>query len=178
MEKIVINIHGPMCAGKTTVANMLHSKMPRTFIISGDRIKWFISDYTASNDRETVVEMVFNMVREALTANLNVIKDSNYMLWEESGMPQKYRDLFQKENAKVFQFNLEAPRPILLERLAERVKRSEALGKKISIKTEEAFQKMYEYYLADRKPELETFDTSQVAPEHIVDAILSRIKNA
>lgn len=166
-----------MCSGKTTIGNMLHAKIPRTFIISGDRIKWFISDYNAKADREIIIQMVFDMVSDALAANLNVIKDSNYMIWEESGLPQKYNDLFKKENARVFHFNVEAPREILLERLRERVKRSEELGKKISIKTEEGFQKMYEYWLIDKKSEFETFDTSQLTPEQVVEAILAKINN-
>ena len=152
--------------------------MPRTFLISGDRIKWLISDYKAETDMLTVASMVFDISKHALEAGLNLIKDSNYMLWIDSDRPQKYKDLFLETNTTVFQFNLEAPLPVLLERLRARVEKSEKEGKKVSVKTEEKYMKYYDQYQKMKNTSFQTFDTTQQTSEEIASAILTLINDA
>jgi thymidylate kinase len=176
MKNIIINLHGPICSGKTTVSKLIHERIPRSFLISGDRIKWLISDYSANQDRDTVSLMVYDLVKRALEANFVVIKDSNYMLWIESDLPQKYLDMFKEHNSTVYQFNLEAPLDVLLERLHSRVERSEKENKKVSVKSDDTFMKYYEMYTKMKNSELKTFDTSKQAPEEIANEILSFIE--
>ena len=164
-----------MCAGKTTVAALLHEKMPRSFLISGDRIKWFISDYDPERDRQTVAKLVISLTDRALEEGLSVITDANYLLWSETEIPQLYHEVFEKQGVEASQFNVEAPQEILVERLHARVRKNLAAGKKMSVTSQEKFLSYYEIYEAIKNPDLPTFDTSRMTSEEVAEKIFLMI---
>jgi deoxyadenosine/deoxycytidine kinase len=178
MNNLVINLQGPICSGKTTIGRIIHERLPRSFLISLDKIKWLISDYTPGRDRELVSQMIFDMTKRALDADFCIIQDSNFMLKLSPELIERYKILFAENNVRLLQYNLDAPLPVLLDRLKDRVKRSEKDKKKISVKSEETYMRFYEEYLNIKKHELETFDTNEIDFNEIADKILDDARNS
>ncbi len=175
MNNFVLQLHGPICSGKTTVIKELHSKLPRTFLISSDRLKWLISDYKPSEDRETVALMVLDLIKRALSSGWNVIQDSS-LLWIKDETKNLFEDYYIKNNIKLFHYNLEAPLPILLERLDKRIE-SEKMGNiKVLIKNHDAYLKSYNRYQVIKK-DYPTFNTTEKNAEAISSEIFSEIIN-
>lgn len=175
-QKFYINLFGPLCSGKTTVAKLLHKQLPRTVMISNDKLKWFISDYRSEEDRPIISLMVFDIVKRAFEAGFSVIRDAN-LHKETPAQLEMYDKLFKENDVKLLEFALEASVPTLLDRLRKRVDRAERENVQIVVKTEKLFMKHYDEYMKSKR-QVKTFDTEKLTSNEIAENILLSLKNA
>ena len=129
MKQFFAIIDGPMGGGKTTVAKLLRNKLSRTAIIGKDRIKWFVSDFDrAPKDVAMTDRVVRAMCKEYIKNGLNIILDEGFM---EKRCVLPYIELAKDNEMRLFMYQIEAPRKILLARLSRRPK-AEAAKTKVS----------------------------------------------
>src|SRR3989338_1424432 len=96
-KKFFVVIDGPMGAGKTTVAKLLHQKIKRTALLGIDRVKWTVSDFSrSSKDNAMTADVVLAMCKEYLKHGLNIILDQGFMRKE---FLNPYLQLAKKERA-------------------------------------------------------------------------------
>ncbi|MBI4185873.1 AAA family ATPase [Candidatus Berkelbacteria bacterium] len=164
-KKFFVVIDGPMGAGKTTVAKLLHQKFKRTALLGIDRVKWAVSDFTrSSEDNAMTADVVLAMGREYLKHGLNIILDQGFMRKE---FLHPYIQLAKKEKAHLLIYQLEAPRDILLGRITSRPKPDSAKRKVSKTKT----LKNIRTYFENKYAKAQIIDSSTLTPKQIVDMI-------
>lgn len=80
MQKFILIIQGPLCAGKSTVVKSLLAEHENLFYASFDRIKWLISHYDAKKHNIIKANLAFALSKEALANNLSVIVECGKQL--------------------------------------------------------------------------------------------------
>ena len=169
MNKFILVLNGPMCAGKSTVTKIL---MERENIFRGsfDAIKWLIGNYSADNEfyRKVAKEIVFSAVSTAVQSGLSVVIDGGFADFRE-----KFKNLAEQHGYKYLSINMEAPLDVLENRFLERVEYSKKVdSNKISIKTLEGFHLRYQWYLNKNKDiDGILFDSHALSPNQIIKEI-------
>jgi len=174
MNKYIIVINGPICAGKTTVTKILMKK-DNIFHGSYDKIKWLISNYSAENElhRKIAKEITFNTVLEAIKLNFSIVVDGGHIDYRD-----KYKKLAHKYKYKYLSINIEAPLEILQKRFLQRVISAKNNNGDIAVTTIEDFNSRYQWYIKTNKDlKGETFNSDKLNPEDIVAEIEKLIKN-
>lgn len=106
-----------MGSGKTTIANQLHTKLPRTALLGLDRIKWFVSGFKRNKASNLMTQnVVVAMVNEYLRQGINVIVEQAF----KPAQVLLFKKLAKKNKVNFFIYQLSAPRQILLGRIRER----------------------------------------------------------
>jgi len=169
MNKSIIVLHGPMCAGKSTITKLLMQDN-NIFRGSSDTIKWLISNYSANNEthRKIAKEITFSAIETAVVSGLSVVIDGGFAKFKD-----RYKELAYKFNFHYISINIEAPIEILEKRFLERVElATQANSKTISVTTLEGFHSRYQWYLNSNKDhDGITLDSGRLSPEEIVDEI-------
>ncbi len=170
MEKklFLILIDGPMGSGKTTIAQILHSKLKRTAYIGLDRIKRYISDFKKNPiDNEISRNVVIAMTSEYLKQGINVII--------EQGMREDYIKLLKKiaikYKAECFIYQLDAPKELLQKRVIERTK----LANRPAI-PKSRIERNYKIHLSSKYKHTKVFNSDKLSPEVISKNILKEVK--
>ena len=70
----VIIISGPMGAGKSTIAKLLHEKMPKNSLLSIDKIKRTISDYKSGDKNQIRLSFDICMAMASIYIKKRVIE--------------------------------------------------------------------------------------------------------
>lgn len=166
MQQYILIINGPICAGKSTVVEMLMSRHPKLFRVSFDKIKKFISDYAPEKYRGVVSELAFDLAQSAIQKGFSLLVEGNVKIQKESRA--KYSTLAQKNSIKFFEVNLEAPLEVLKTRFAKRVEEAARTWTTIYAKTEADMMDRYTAYCEYKNSALPTFDSSALNPEQIV----------
>lgn len=113
--------------------------------------------------------MVLDMASSALSQGLSLIVEANARilkkLWPE------YKAMAEKHNVAYFEINLEAPLDLLKQRLERRMVKSEASGKKHTLKDPDDLERRYKAYLAYRKDSIPTFDSSVLSLDDVANRI-------
>jgi predicted kinase len=118
MKNFILLIDGPMGAGKTTVTKILHEKVKNTAHIGLDRIKWFVSGFKRTRPQNAMTRaVVFAMTKEYIKQGVNVIIEQGI----KNEQVDKYKKLTKKLKVNFFMFQLEAPKEVLLKRVASRI---------------------------------------------------------
>ncbi len=119
MQKIII-IDGPMGSGKTTVGKLLHPNLPRTAILSTDAIKFFISDFERG-DRDNAISaaVLIQMCREYIKQGISLLLPQAF--WKKEYL-DPYLKLAEENNLKVFIYQLEGSKELLIDRIHNRPK--------------------------------------------------------
>jgi len=155
-----------MGGGKTTTAKLIHSTIPRTFLIGPDYIKYGISDYnnTSTRDTRNIHLALQGLCSCFLSMGYNVIFDEGFRNMNEL---KGYLDLAKKSGVKLIFAQIYSDPEICLQRaLARKIpKRGHKVSKmKIRKRIEAYFRTKY------RNPDLE-FDSEKMNPEMIADKI-------
>ena len=168
MNNFLVIIDGPMGSGKTTIGKILHSKLKRTAVISNDKIKFFISDFERGERDNAITGAVLQqMCREYIKQGINIVLQQGF--WKKEYV-NPYIQLAKDNNIKLFIYQLEAPREVLLERIENRSSQTTN-----PVPQERIDQNLDSWELNRYKSE-KTFNTSQLNPEDIADLILEDLR--
>jgi predicted kinase len=169
MKGFILIIDGPMGSGKSTIGALVYKKLKRTALLSTDKIKWFVSNFDRSKEDNRMIAMVLrSMATEFVSQGINLLLPQAF--WKkENVLP--YLKLAKKNKFQLFVYHLEAPKDILLKRIAKRIKPKEAKTP-ISKARILANLKMWK----ENKYEMgEHFDTSRVSAEYVAKKILEDV---
>jgi len=174
-KKFLIILYGPQCSGKSTVAKLLLEKTPEVFHASPDKIKWFISDYSAEkySGKGVINRLTLSLVNQAAAEGFSILVEGNIKIMLGA---DEYNKIAEDNNMKFIQINIEAPYEVLLNRFNLRVKDAQEKNTKISVKTEDGMRERYNKYHELKKQEVLTFDSSTKSPEEILSEIESLFK--
>jgi thymidylate kinase len=126
MKPFLLIIDGPMGSGKTTTAEMMHKKFPRTAILGLDRIKWSVSGFKRDTRNNTIIyDVVFAMTSAFLAHGVNVIVEQGF----RKGMVEQYQKRGKQLGARTVTVQLIAPRKALIERVDARRKKPKFPGR-------------------------------------------------
>lgn len=162
-------LDGPSCGGKSSVATLLLEQYGGIYGANGDKIKWQISDYTASVHRSIVHEMTLATAAIALESGLSVIKEG--ARWQ----PERLRQLAARHDAYFAVANVSAPKDVLDARFQERLALHRQ-GERISNLDQGRFDELYEQFMRDKLETDLTFDSSTQAPDAIAQAIVNYLQ--
>lgn len=160
-----------MGSGKTTIGELMHKKLKRTVLLSTDRIKWFLSDFKRGpEDNALTAKVMMKMCEEYLSLGLNLLIPQGF--WKKEYV-QPYLDLASKHSVKVFFYQLDAPKEVLLDRINLRGKAKLA---RTPVPKSRINNNLNTW--AENKYELgKVFDTSKFSPEKVAKAILQEVKS-
>ncbi len=163
MKKIII-INGPSCAGKSTIIDEFFLYKKKFFWLKYDAIKRFFVDYNPISDKEKVQELVILVGKNRIDKDENILFENRI---------DEVVDYAECKGYSIFEFNIEAPYEILLQRFRERM-----LNIKTGIKvntSESRHREIYNAYTLHKKNNTITFDTSILTKEEIVLQIIKSV---
>ena len=160
----LIIIDGPMGAGKTTVAKLLHERLKRTALLGLDRIKWFISDFKRiPEDNEIVRNVVAAMTKEYLRQGISVIIEQGM----RKDSIEKLKKMARQNGATCLVYQLEAPKRLLLERVHERPR----LPGKPRI-SNARIERNYKFHQENKYAKAIVFDAEKMTAKQIANRIM------
>lgn len=166
-RKFIMIIDGPMGAGKTTVAKLLHEKLKRTALIGLDRIKWSISDFKRiPEDNEIVRNVVVAMTKEYLRQGINVIIEQGM----RKDNVEKLKRTAKRYGAHCLIYQLEAPKPLLFKRVHERPR----LPGKPRI-SNARIERNYKFHQKNKYEKATVFDAEKLTAGQIANRIIKDI---
>lgn len=161
-----------MGSGKTTIAALLNKKLKRTAHLSVDRIKFFVSDFKRGPEDNTMTTAVLvKMINEYIQQGINILIAQGF--WKKEYM-EPYIKIAKKNKLNLFIYQLEAPKEVLLERIAARPKPKEA---KTAVPKSRILKNL-KTWKENRFVLGNVFDTSVVSTDKIVKTILKDIKSS
>lgn len=167
-NQFLLVLHGPSCAGKSTISDIIFKQYGGIFKGKSDTIKRLISDYDYPTHRDMVGEMTLATMKIALAHGLSVLKEGGLY-----GLPELV-SISKETQVPLFMVNIAAPWEVLLERFQVR-KENPLPNVKINTDTTR-FKEVYDEYLATKMETPLEFDSSKQTPEEIVATIVARIK--
>lgn len=173
MKPKLIIIDGPMGAGKSTVAKLLHKKLKYSALISLDRIKHIISGVKVDDleHLQLASEIGATITKEYLKRDRNVIVEKAFT---QDKYLKKFLKLINYNTKKTFIYQIEAPLHIRIERIKNRPFPDE-IKRKPSLKK---IKKNYYRYNNFKYKGAKTFDSYELSTKQIVNKILKDIKQS
>ncbi len=164
----LILLDGPMGVGKTTTANLLHTKLKKTAHLGYDYTKPFVSNFDEISGSDPMNRnVVAAMANEYLKHGINILLEE-IMSADEV---EVYRKMAEKYKADFWLYQLNAPETLLHKRVKTRTKKL----KKSRIPTKR-IEKIRKEYLKNKYPSAHLFDSDKLSSEEIVTYILKDIK--
>ncbi len=167
--KFVLQISGPSCSGKSTIEAALGERLPGTYLVSYDKLKWQLFGYHRDKDRETVKDLLVGFFEVVCKKGLNVFTDT-YVRDEAEYL--RYRGIAEANGYKFVSVRITAPEEVLIARFRERVERATAASSKTISVTDEATYRKNLAMPAYQPPDAPAFDTSVRSVDEIVGEIL------
>lgn len=165
-KQYILIIDGPMGGGKTTIAEILKTKLHGTLFTGLDRVKWLVSEFSRSKDENAAVaHMVQAMSRAALEDGMNVCIEQGFM---KSKYLTPYLDMAKEFNIDIHIFQIEAPRDVLMKRIKGRSTPFFAKEPLTTVKIEQNLDN----YFDNKYRKAEVINSSGIAPQEIVRVIL------
>jgi predicted ABC-type ATPase len=160
----MIIIHGPMGAGKTALADLLHDEIADTAHFGADHVKRLVSDFrNVPSHTQIAKNMVPTMAEGYLKQGINLILEQAFTTEEIKSL----ESIAQKYGAQFHVYGLDTDREVLNERVAERTKKA---GKpEVSM---DHINKSYEEYKQNQYQEGTTFDSKELSIREMADRIL------
>lgn len=167
-EVFVVVIHGPMGAGKTALADLLHDEIADTAHFGADHIKRFVSDFrNVPSHTQVAKNMVPVMAEGYLKQGINLILEQAFTADEINSTEL----ISQKFSAKFYVYGLDADRETLKKRIIQRTQR---LGKpEISL---DHINRSYDEYMQHRYVGGVSFDANKTSLREMADKILADLK--
>lgn len=169
-KPFIIVIDGPMGAGKSTVAKLIHQKIPGIAHIGLDRTKFFVSHFNRTPEENAIAgAVVLEMYKTYLKNGVSVLLEQGF---KHRKLLTPYLSFAKKMNLSVLIFQIEASPELLLERLALRPK-PEAAKRKVSKARMIANIKSY---FENKHQDAIIISSENQSPEQIASQILKLIK--
>jgi predicted kinase len=170
--KLII-IDGPMGAGKTTTADLLHTKLTNSIVNGICRIKHCVSGFSNSKkEYKIATEVILAMCQCYIDFGKSVIIEQCF---REKRIMNPYLDLAKHNNLPIFIYELYAPKHILLKRIKLRPKE---IIKKNLISHRAIIQNIGSYPHRPYAPIRLTFNSFKLSARQIVNRIIKDIKEA
>lgn len=134
--KFVLQISGPGCAGKSSLAEAIGSIFPGTYYLAYDRLKWQLSGYNRDKDRQIIHKIQKALFDILLSISLPIVTE---MFLHDEDEYREFQAVAARHGYAVTYIALTAPRGVLVERFRARIKSAEEKGTKISLTNEELF---------------------------------------
>lgn len=173
MKKFILVINGPICSGKSTVSELLLKKIPNSFRVSLDKIKWLIGNYSKDEHRKVAYRLTLELAKNALEEGFSLIVDGCGRFDKNSN--NDYKKLAKEHKISYVEINIEASAIILIKRFKERVVHARAVNSNISCTTVKKMKEFYNGYLEYKDNNLVTLDSGLNNPEQIRDIIIKLI---
>jgi predicted ABC-type ATPase len=165
MSLQLIIIDGQNGAGKSTTAQLLHARLPRTALVAFDKIKRLLSDFAANEaDHRLANDVVRAMTKEYLDHGINVIIES-YIPTPE--VAELYASL-AAGGARLHCYELEASFATRMSRIEARPL-AEGAKKKITPEKLELYDRGF---VSNKLAGLRVITTEGRTPEEVVGEIL------
>jgi adenylate kinase family enzyme len=178
MNPFILLINGPQCAGKSTVAELLLNSYPNLFHITGDKIKWLISDYAQSKQKysesDVINKMLYKLSESAIVEGFSLLIETNIGLMK-SWIP-KYKALADSNEFVYLELNIEAPYDVLKERFEKRAQSAKAQGSKISVTKVDDMKLRFDGYQKYKNSSVPTLDSYRMSSEEILNQIVEKLK--
>jgi predicted kinase len=166
----LIIIDGLNGAGKTTVSSILHRKLKRTVLLSFDKTKRLISDYTPNEEYIFLTDKITRlMTKEYLNGGMSVIIES---IFPKKEFVIPFVKFAKKKNIPVIVYQIEAPYEIREKRIMQRPL-LEGTKRKLAPKWMKKNDKEYYHNKYDKAIIIQSHDKS---PEQIARIILKDLK--
>ena len=166
----LIVIDGPMGAGKTTVAKLLHKKLISSAHIGHDRTKFFVSGFDRTPKENAIAgAVVLAMCSTYLKHGVSVILEQGHKRGE---LMRPYLRLAKRMKVLVHVFQIEAKPETLLRRLAERPTPSEAKSKVSKKRMIENIDSYYE----NKYPHAIVISSENLSPTQVTGRIFKLIR--
>jgi len=171
-KPFIIIIDGPMGAGKTTIAKLIHQKIHGIAHIGLDRTKFFVSHFNRTPEENAIAgAIVFEMYKTYLKNGVSVLLEQGF---KHQKLLTPYLSFAKRMNFPIFIFQIEANPKLLLERLALRPK-PEAAKRKVSKVRMIANIKSY---FENKYQNAIIVSSENQSPEQIANHILKLIKKS
>ena len=164
----LVILNGPAGGGKTTISKLIWKSIPRTALVSLDELNWLVSDYKADTAHLDLARNVgVSMTEIYLDNQKNVVVEKAFCKYQYI---TPFVKLAEERNSFPLIYNIEAPLDTILARVASRP--LNARGERIS---QEYARKIYYEYQSNKFQVTQTFDTSQLSSDQIVQRIIGDI---
>lgn len=171
MRPFLLIIDGPSGVGKTTAAQVIHERFPRTALLGIDRIKWSISKFKRSEHNNGIVhQVVLAMTKEFLRQSINVIIDQA----AREGWVEDYQRLGHQLRCRTTTVLLTASRSELLARIDNRRKTPDAM--KRPPRPLSRILRNLRAHTSKRPIRADIIDTMQLSEKEVVTTILRSMK--
>jgi predicted kinase len=119
MTPFMIIITGPMGSGKSTIGKLLHKQLKRTALLSTDAVKLLLSD-NERGERDNAIHaaVLMGMAKTYIEQGINILLPQAF--WKREYI-EPYCTLAKEKNMKLFVYQLEGPKEVLVERIKNRV---------------------------------------------------------
>lgn len=168
--KNIINIFGPMTAGKSTLAEFLKDHIDRIYIVDFDVVKRQISNYYSPRDREIATEITYDTLASAAKSELPIV--ALLPPPKDQVSYERIADIAKQNDRQLINIEITAPVDVLVERYRERIKSVTKSGDSVKLRTPEEFKQAVKspYY----KPvDTYSLDSSQLSPNEIFEQVKS-----
>ena len=170
MKPFFIIIDGSMGSGKTTVAGLIHKKLPRTALVGTDLIKWFVSDFERTKrDNDITRNVLVAMCAEYLKNGVSILLAQGFL---QSANRAPYIKLAKRLNVRLLEYRLEAPHEVLLQRLENRPK---PVQTKTSVSKSRILENL-RLHAQHRYSGAMNIDTSKMSAKTVADTILKDVR--
>lgn len=171
-RKLII-IDGPMGAGKTTTADLLHLKLINSTVNGICRIKHCVSGFS-DNKREyrIATDVILAMCQCYLNYGKSIIIEQCFRRKE---IMEPYLNLAEDNHLPIFIYELHAPRKILLARIKRRPKEP---IKRNQVSYYKRVKNIDSYPRSPYAPVRLYLNSSQLSPRQIVSRIIKDLKAA
>lgn len=166
-SKIIVIINGPSNSGKSMTVVEIFKHRKDFFLLKFDSLKRFFADFEPGTDTEKVIRLSGIIAKSIIDSGDNLLIESSYF-------DKSITDYAIIKNYKIFEFNLEVPYEVLVERFRDRIL-NQVSGIKINT-SEEKLLRIYNKYILEKNNKIKTFDTSIKSTEEIVNEILKDIE--
>ena len=134
-----ILLNGAIGSGKSTIANLLKEKLKRTAIIEIEDVRHLISDYRyGKEDNNLAWNIIYTMCKEYFINGVSVLIKQTVC---SQDMVDRFLMLAKKHRCMIGFYHLQAPKKVLLERIAKR-KKSRAVSITLITKNIKKHEKM------------------------------------
>ena len=171
-KKFIIHFVGYSCTGKSALEKVLKEKLPGSYVVSYDKLKWQLSGYDRDKDSKLIKEITKGLFETVCKLGNSILCLAMISTEEEYIF---YKQIATNYGYKFISIELTAPKDVLLTRFRERVESAKLMdSKNISLTDESIFLSNLEkpFFIPEN---ILTFDTSLLKPEDIAMKVMELI---